>query len=1446
MSNIATLGLEFKADKATERIQKLCDKFDELSKKTDSIQEVFNSLSTLKPLNNTFVTQISAVGNALNSLNKINPEIATKITAITSAIATMPYMSLDRATKIAAFAQSLNGIKIDAATSQTFHDISGLMANLRPVPPTVSDSLHQFASAVNSIQPIKPEIVQSIQAVMSVSSSAGGTATGQQDLNALADTLKKFKGIKPEVAVSIKELFNTLESVKNIDANTTQSVANLGDATRKFQAIKPNITVSVEKLFSAMGYLPNIDADKANAIANLGDATRKFQAIKPNIAQSVEKLFQTIANIKNIPYNITDNVNKLGEGLRKFKAIKPEVAQSVKNLFDTLSALKPVSANLRISIQMLTDMFNAMAAAGRNASGATKTLGQSMGFAQTQTDGLSIAFRTLQGAVSLNFFKSATAQAVEFGTELAQLKSIASELNTSQIGKGVMNFSSVLGNPRENLEALYYAYSSGIRGTEDDFLKFTDIVKKTAVVNRASVIPMADAMTAAMNAYELSVDHAGEVADTFYSIVKYGKASGEQLANSFGQVSPTAKTLGVSLDELGAAIASLTKIQPTRVAITGLNNMLSKIMKPTKESRLALQRLGVDMSYSAVQSKGFVNVLKEVREALNGNMEEIKNIFPDIRGQRAAMQLLGAGWEDFNTQLDNFANKKGAMQGAFDIFAKDTAVQIGAIPETIKKIVTEAGTMLTKFLTLGGVLTPIIAGFNNMSEGARKFFARITLVVGAYTAYKAVMFALQSLQAIQLKNEAAIAAAQTAKLAKLREEVALRTQLIALSKSNGNLFQDGIGISKIAGSRVGFNKGFSAAFNNKKWMGDWAAFAKNFTSWGKGISPTTKRLLRLRVISGSLKTAWTGLGAVLGKVVATIGAIFSPLGLAIAGIGTAVAGIIDIGQAMIRSGSFTNYGDKLITTDAIEGIYNWWTGAADKAEKMDEYIQRTRTNLQAVRDAKDEYENFQRAIYDWYKSALSGKSESQKAKESSLVVYNLIAELKKNNTAWSKAIALKEKATQEEIALTREEENLRKNQIGTGKKVWQYVRLSAAAATRDAVMGADAAINLKKAYDNEEKLADATKKREEASKKVANASSDVSKYSKLTTKNLQELKSAFEQQRTLLTNQIENLKAMKSIFDAQGYKEASLDKQISISKNQFSGKLKEFENNIAQGNTDIAKKSLQEAQKNYNTIRDNAIKIGEDMAKLQFNGMLIGASDSKKYAIYSTESSKALNEVKSAIANGQYNAAAKSLQSYVNNTQKAIAIQNKLADAEKQANDKTLQMIQSLDKFKVTAMDFLDINSTEAMKLQSRSFGSLPQFAPLTTQQSSTQAANDKLATAIATYSQTIAQAAEREKNNAESQWQKTQNDNTARIAELQAQAANELTRTREYIEALFNELIKKGQEQDKAQEEEYRKKRLEIEEANKKKIEEIEKLIKQVKQSGIPITNLKGQKALG
>ena len=66
-----------------------------------------------------------------------------------------------------------------------------------------------------------------------------------------------------------------------------------------------------------------------------------------------------------------------------------------------------------------------------------------------------------------------------------------------------------------------------------------------------------------LNGYNLQADSAAHVSDVLFETVKLGEVRIAELAESIGHVAPIAHIAGLSLEELGAAMAVLT--------INGLN-----------------------------------------------------------------------------------------------------------------------------------------------------------------------------------------------------------------------------------------------------------------------------------------------------------------------------------------------------------------------------------------------------------------------------------------------------------------------------------------------------------------------------------------------------------------------------------------------------------------------------------------------------------------------------------------------------------------------------------------------------------------------------------------------------------------------------------------------------------------------------------------------------------
>lgn len=511
----------------------------------------------------------------------------------------------------------------------------------------------------------------------------------------------------------------------------------------------------------------NADSEIQRVIDKLDELNTASDSAK----QKLGKLFDS-SFISRVDH-ATRLVGKFNSALQHTAGFAKNTRPQLRPLSEALNrvnpaAVKPISPAVLDSVVKLTAEIEKAAAAAsklkfskaRINSGAVTELATESRSAAGAVDSLADTFaRRFQEGAALAYFQQATQQAIAFGEELAYIKTLALNFDISKVRSGLLNLSSELGPVRENATALYYAYSSGVEGTEADLVKFTAAMAKTAKVIRAKVLPTIDAATSAMNAYNVSSKEAVKIMpDLFFSIVKYGKASGEQLATGLGQVIATSATAGLTLDEMGASITSLTKTMQTRNAITYFNNMLSKLIKPSKGAMQAARALGIELGLDALRAKGFSNMMQELRDKTKDSQEALLRIFPDLRGQRAALQLLNKGWGDFQYQLQNFANKAGAADEAMRQLSADTNYQLSVLPVTFSKIRQAAGELIVNLITLGGTLTPVIAAFNNMGETGQAVAGAMTLMVGGYAILKGGMFVHRTAQAIEIRNNEILSA----------------------------------------------------------------------------------------------------------------------------------------------------------------------------------------------------------------------------------------------------------------------------------------------------------------------------------------------------------------------------------------------------------------------------------------------------------------------------------------------------------------------------------------------------------------------------------------------------------------------------------------------------------------------------------------------------------------
>ena len=131
----------------------------------------------------------------------------------------------------------------------------------------------------------------------------------------------------------------------------------------------------------------------------------------------------------------------------------------------------------------------------------------------------------------------------------------------------------------------------------------TDVLNaslKAAAVGLGETKTIADLATSAMNAYGAENLNATNATDILVASVREGKLEASELAGAMGGVIPIASNMGVGFDEVGAALAAMSRTGTNAaVGATQLTAILASIKKPTMQSSEAMLALGTSQEQIA-------------------------------------------------------------------------------------------------------------------------------------------------------------------------------------------------------------------------------------------------------------------------------------------------------------------------------------------------------------------------------------------------------------------------------------------------------------------------------------------------------------------------------------------------------------------------------------------------------------------------------------------------------------------------------------------------------------------------------------------------------------------------------------------------------------------------------------------------------------------------------
>lgn len=233
----------------------------------------------------------------------------------------------------------------------------------------------------------------------------------------------------------------------------------------------------------------------------------------------------------------------------------------------------------------------------------------------------------------------------------------------------------------EAAKALYQIVSAGHDGA--DGMKVLEVSARSAIGGMTDTATAADAITTLINAYKLSASDAERVSDQLFTTARLGKTTFGELGQSIAQVAPIAASYGVEMDQVLAAVATLTKSgTPTAQAMTQIRASIIGASKVLGDG--------------AFNTRTFQEGLAEIAARAGGSESKLRELIPEVEAVNGVLGLTGIKAQDAAEHLKAMNDSTGATSAAFELMMNDVDKQMTLLSNNIQAALRPMGQAILK------------------------------------------------------------------------------------------------------------------------------------------------------------------------------------------------------------------------------------------------------------------------------------------------------------------------------------------------------------------------------------------------------------------------------------------------------------------------------------------------------------------------------------------------------------------------------------------------------------------------------------------------------------------------------------------------------------------------------------------------------------------------------
>lgn len=354
--------------------------------------------------------------------------------------------------------------------------------------------------------------------------------------------------------------------------------------------------------------------DKVTAAGDKNSTSLKKNAEQHKIlSQQIEVQEQ---RVKELASMVEQSSQKYGEADTKTLKWKEALYSAETELSNLQAKLKELPSNLDLVGQKMQDMGDKIKGVGQGMTNLGQTFAPVSAAAAAGLTASGKAFMDFEAGMS-----KVAAISGATGDDLAALTEKAKEMGATT------KFSAT-----ESSEAFSYMAMAGWK--TEQMLDGIAPIMNLAAASGEDLALTSDIVTDALTAFGLKAQDAGMFTDVLAAASSNSNTNVAMMGESFKYAAQEAGSMGYSIQDTALALGLMANNGiKADMAGTALRNIIQRMAKPTKESQMAMDRLGISLA----DDEGHMYSLRQIMDKLRGSFGQINMPMSEFDAQMESL-----------------------------------------------------------------------------------------------------------------------------------------------------------------------------------------------------------------------------------------------------------------------------------------------------------------------------------------------------------------------------------------------------------------------------------------------------------------------------------------------------------------------------------------------------------------------------------------------------------------------------------------------------------------------------------------------------------------------------------------------------------------------------------------------------------------------------------------